>query len=117
MSIDNRADANLSVYLVDYGAPGSNTRPFVVTRGWMDPQNRTGWSHTVAVQQGVMYDYRWNLQPKDYVFAAGHRIGVVVFSSDQEYTLLPLGGTQLTVQPGASRLTVPVVGGREALGF
>ncbi|OKI49034.1 Xaa-Pro dipeptidyl-peptidase [Micromonospora sp. CB01531] len=117
MSIDNRADANLSVYLVDYGAPGSTARPVVVTRGWMDPQNRTGWSHTVAVQQGVMYDYRWTLEPKDYVFAAGHRIGVVVFSSDQEYTLLPLGGTRLTVQPGSSRLTLPIVGGREALGF
>jgi X-Pro dipeptidyl-peptidase len=117
MSIDNRADANLSVYLVDHGAPDSTAPPFVVTRGWMDPQNRTGWSHTVAVQQGTMYDYRWTLQPKDYVFPAGHRIGVVVFSSDQEYTLLPLGGTRLTVQPGASRLTVPVVGGREALGF
>jgi X-Pro dipeptidyl-peptidase len=117
MSIDNRADANLSVYLVDYPAAGSTAPPFVVTRGWMDPQNRTGWSHTVAVQQGIMYDYSWTLQPKDYVFAAGHRIGVLVFSSDQEYTLLPLGGTHLTVQPGASRLTVPIVGGREALGF
>ncbi|MFJ8580009.1 Xaa-Pro dipeptidyl-peptidase [Micromonospora sp. NPDC093277] len=117
LSIENRADANLSVYLVDYGAPGSTAAPFVVTRGWMDPQNRTGWSHTTAVKQGVMYDYRWTLQPKDYVFAAGHRIGVVVFSSDQEYTLLPLGGTRLTVQPGASRLTLPVVGGRAALGF
>jgi len=117
MSIDNRRDANLSAYLVDYGAPGSTAPPFVVTRGWMDPQNRTGRSHTTAVRQGSMYDYRWTLQPKDYVFAAGHRIGVVVFSSDQEYTLLPLGGTRLTVQPGASRLTLPVVGGRAALGF
>ncbi|MEU2614821.1 CocE/NonD family hydrolase C-terminal non-catalytic domain-containing protein [Micromonospora sp. NPDC007271] len=117
MSIDNRDDANLSVYLVDYGAPGSTTRPVVVTRGWMDPQNRTGWSHTTAIKQGLMYDYRWTLQPKDYVFAAGHRIGVVVFSTDQEYTLLPLGGTRLTVQPGSSRLTLPIVGGREALGF
>lgn len=117
MSIDNRADANLTVYLVDYGAPGSTAPPVVVTRGWMDPQNRTGWAHTTAVHQGKMYDYRWTLQPKDYVFPAGHRIGVVVFSSDQDYTLLPLGGTRLTVQPGASRLTLPVVGGRAALGF
>ncbi|MEV0157125.1 Xaa-Pro dipeptidyl-peptidase [Micromonospora sp. NPDC050686] len=117
MSIDNRADANLTVHLVDYGAPGATTAPVVVTRGWLDPQNRTGRSHTTAVQQGVMYDYRWTLEPKDYVFPAGHRIGVVVLSSDQDYTLLPLGGTRLTVQPGASSLTMPVVGGRDALGF
>jgi X-Pro dipeptidyl-peptidase len=41
---------------------------------------------------------------------------VVVFSSDQEYTLLPLGGTRLTVDPGSSRVTLPVVGGLRALG-
>ncbi|MGN9777147.1 hypothetical protein ACTMS0_15495 [Micromonospora sp. H33] len=42
-------------------------------------------------------------------------IGVVVFSSDQEYTLLPLGGTRLRVVPDDSDL--PVVGGRAVLGF
>jgi X-Pro dipeptidyl-peptidase len=114
-SIDNRADANLTGYLVDYGPPGSTT--FVVTRGWIDPQNRTGRDHTLPVMQGQMYDYRWTLQPKDYVFPAGHRIGVVVFSSDQDYTLLPLGGTRLTVAPDHSQLSIPVVGGRSALGF
>jgi X-Pro dipeptidyl-peptidase len=115
MSIDNRADANLTSYVVDYGPPGSTDAPFVVTRGWMDPQNRTGDSRTTWVQQGMAYDYRWTLEPKDYVFEAGHRIGVVVFSSDLEYTLLPLGGTQLTVTPIASELTLPIVGGQEAI--
>jgi hypothetical protein len=51
------------------------------------------------------------------VFKAGRRIGVVVLSSDQEYTLLPLGGTELTVAPSRSELTLPVVGGRSALRF
>ena len=115
MAIDNRADANLTAYVVDYGPPGSTDAPFVVTRGWMDPQNRTGDSRTTWVQQGMAYDYRWTLEPKDYIFKAGHRIGVVVFSSDQEYTLLPLGGTQLTVTPLASELTLPIVGGQAAI--
>jgi X-Pro dipeptidyl-peptidase len=115
MSIDNKADANLTAYLVDYGPPGATAEPFVVTRGWMDPQNRLGPDRSRPVEQGRLSTYRWVLQPKDYVFPAGHRIGVVVFSSDQEYTLLPLGGTRLTVDPGGSRLTVPVVGGGRAL--
>jgi X-Pro dipeptidyl-peptidase len=112
MSIDNRADANLTGYLVDYGPPGATGVPFVVTRGWLDPQNRDGASRTRPVTPGRMCDYRWTLEPKDYVFPAGHRIGVVVFSTDQEYTLLPLGGTRLTVQPWASEIRIPVVGGR-----
>jgi X-Pro dipeptidyl-peptidase len=51
------------------------------------------------------------------VFPAGHRIGVVIFSSDQEYTLLPLGGSELTVAPGHSSVELPIVGGRHALDF
>jgi X-Pro dipeptidyl-peptidase len=117
MAINNKPDANLTVYVVDYGPPASTDEPFVVTRGWMDPQNRTGASRTLPVRQRKLYDYRWTLEPKDYVFKAGRRIGVVVLSSDQEYTLLPLGGTELTVAPGGSELTLPVVGGRSALRF
>ncbi|WP_433392172.1 Xaa-Pro dipeptidyl-peptidase [Micromonospora sp. KLBMP9576] len=117
MAIDNRPGANLTAYLVDYGPVGSAAAPTVVTRGWMDPQNRRDLSRGGAVRQGKLYDYRWTLQPKDYVFAAGHRIGVVVFSSDQDYTLLPLGGTELRVAPKESELRLPVVGGRAALGF
>jgi X-Pro dipeptidyl-peptidase len=117
MAIENRNDANLTAYLVDYGPAGSSVAPFVVTRGWMDPQNRTGRDHTLPVRQGQMYDYTWTFEPKDYIFPAGHRIGVVVFSSDQEYTLLPKGGTELTVAPGLSRVVLPIVGGAEALDF
>ncbi|MHA4947097.1 Xaa-Pro dipeptidyl-peptidase [Micromonospora sp. SD19] len=117
MAIDNKPDANLTAYLVDYGPAGSTVAPTVVTRGWMDPQNRKSAARTEPVKQGKLYDYRWTMEPKDYVFPAGHRIGVVVFSSDQEYTLLPLGGTELRVAPKDSELRLPVVGGRAVLGF
>jgi len=117
MAIENKPGANLTAYLVDYGPAGSTTAPKVVTRGWTDPQNRTSDARSAPVRQGKLYDYRWTLEPKDYVFPAGHRIGVVVFSSDQEYTLLPLGGTELRVAPHRSELRLPVVGGRDVLGF
>ncbi|MEV0713863.1 Xaa-Pro dipeptidyl-peptidase [Asanoa sp. NPDC050611] len=117
MAIENRPDANLTTYLVDYGPAGSTAAPTVVTRGWMDPQNRKDASKTEKLKQGKMYDFRWTLEPKDYIFQAGHRIGVVVFSSDQDYTLLPLGGTELRVAPNDSELRLPVVGGRAVLGF
>ncbi|MFY1692132.1 Xaa-Pro dipeptidyl-peptidase [Plantactinospora sp. WMMB782] len=117
LSVDNRTAANLTGYLVDYGPAGSTDAPVVVTRGWLDPQNRTGEAHSRPLRPGRAADYRWTMEPKDYVFPAGHRIGLVVFSSDQDYTLLPLPGTQLTVLPKSSTLTLPVVGGRAALGF
>jgi X-Pro dipeptidyl-peptidase len=51
------------------------------------------------------------------VFKAGHRIGLVVVSTDFDYTLRPLPGTRLTLDPDDSEVRLPVVGGSSALGF
>jgi X-Pro dipeptidyl-peptidase len=116
-SVDNRYAANLTAVLVDYGPFGSAEPPVMVTRGWMDVQNRTDVSRSRPIRQGKEYRFRFDLQPDDYRFAAGHRIGLVVVSTDHDYTLRPLPGTQLTVFPAASELELPIVGGRRALGF
>jgi X-Pro dipeptidyl-peptidase len=117
MSIDNRRAANLTAVLVDYGSAGSSQAPVMVTRGWMDPQNRHSLWRSERVRQGQEYRFRWDLQPDDYVFKAGHRIGLVVVSTDFDYTFRPLPGTRLTLDPDDSELTLPVVGGRWSLGF
>jgi X-Pro dipeptidyl-peptidase len=117
-SVDNRYAANLTAVLVDYGPSSSTDAPVMVTRGWLDPQNRSGdYSRSRPIQQGEEYAFRFDLQPDDYVFKAGHRIGLVVLSTDYDYTLRPLPGTELTVFPARSELSLPVVGGRQALGF
>jgi X-Pro dipeptidyl-peptidase len=117
MSIDNRSAANLTAVLVDYGPAGSSQAPVMVTRGWMDPQNRGSLWRSERVRQGREYRFRWDLQPDDYLFEAGHRIGLVVVSTDHDYTLRPLPGTRLSLDPDDSEVTLPVVGGRSALGF
>lgn len=117
ISVDNRTAANLTAYLVEYGPPGSTAAPVVVTRGWMDPQNRAGADRGRPLVPGREYHLRWTLEPKDHVFRAGSRIGLVIFASDQEYTLLPPAGTRLTVAPGRSEVVLPMVGGRAALRF
>ncbi|MBL7253125.1 CocE/NonD family hydrolase [Paractinoplanes lichenicola] len=115
VSIDNRTAANLTAVLVDYGPSGAD--PVIVTRGWIDPQNRASKSHSLPVVPGKKYKIRWDMQPEDYVFKAGHQIGVALLSTDYDYTLRPLPGTQITIDPTASRLDLPIVGGRQALGF
>ena len=113
MSIDNRNAANLTAVLVDYG-PGSTT---MVTRGWLDPQNRHRLDRSVPIRQGREYSFRWDLQPDDYVWQAGHRIGLVVVSTDHDYTIRPNPGTELTLDPGDSDIRLPIVGGASAFGF
>jgi X-Pro dipeptidyl-peptidase len=50
------------------------------------------------------------------VFPAGHRIGLVVVSTDHDYTLHARPGTRVTLDPAASTFQLPIVGGTAALG-
>ncbi|WP_433790164.1 Xaa-Pro dipeptidyl-peptidase [Actinoplanes sp. CA-252034] len=77
----------------------------IVTRGWIDVRNRISPSRTTPVTAGKAYTFRFELQSTDHVFAAGHRIGVVLISTDRDHTLRYPAGTVVGVQPGASFLT------------
>ena len=55
------------------------------------------------------------MQAKDAVVPAGRRLGLMVLSSDREYTVRPAPGTQVTLDLAGSSFTLPVVGGAEAL--
>ena len=112
MSVDNRTAANLTAVLVDY-APDGSAR--MVTRGWLDPQNRNSLTRSDPVEPEERYTMRWDLQPDDHVFAKGHRIGLVVVSTDHDYTIRPAPGTRLTLAPNQSEIRLPVVGGAGAL--
>ncbi|GAA5043362.1 Xaa-Pro dipeptidyl-peptidase [Thermocatellispora tengchongensis] len=85
------------------------TAPFkIVTRGWLDVRNRHRADRTQELRPGKMYDFRWDLQAQDYIFKAGHRIGVVLLSTDHDYTLRYPPGTVIKVQPAKSTLSLPV---------
>ena len=107
LSVDNRRDANVTGLLVDYAPGGAAT---IVSRGWIDPQNRSSIVRSKPLVQHTRYALRFGMQPKDYVFAAGHRIGLVVVSTDYDYTLRPSPGTKLSLDPRASTITLPIVG-------
>jgi X-Pro dipeptidyl-peptidase len=111
--------AVVSAMLVDYRADGTRR---IITRGWIDPQNRHSVWFTSPIKPGAHpYEIRFDLMPHDYEFQAGSRIGLVLLSSDWEgappliFTLRPPPGTEITVDTAASRLTLPIVGGAHAL--
>ncbi|SEQ90209.1 Xaa-Pro dipeptidyl-peptidase [Piscibacillus halophilus] len=104
--------SNLTAYLVDYKADGDYT---IVTRGWMDAQNILGADRSVSLVPGRNYTFQWDLQAHDYVFDEGSSIGVVIMASDRDHTIRPLTKTKLTLTPTKSHLTLPIVGGKDAL--
>jgi X-Pro dipeptidyl-peptidase len=119
----SKTAANLSVYLVSLPAATLNSAT-VVTRGWADLQNASALTGTKRYTSqvagsplvpGQFYNVTFDLQPDDQVIAAGNRLAVMIFSSDQLYTLWPSAGTRLSVDLGASSVTLPVVGGATAV--
>ena len=109
--------ANLSVWLVSLPwKDGRRTRitDNIITRGWADPQNQKSLTKSKALKVDKFYDVTFDLQPDDQVIAAGQQIGLLIFSSDREYTLWPSPGTELTIDLDGTSITIPVVGGKEA---
>ena len=108
--------ANLSVWLVSL--PWQPTRKItdnIITRGWADPQNHASLRESKPLVPGEFVAMTFDLQPDDQVIPAGQRVGLMIFSSDREFTLWPEAGTQLTVDLSATALELPVVGGMAAL--
>ncbi len=105
---------NLSVWLVSLPWQ-EGRRPKItdniITRGWADPQNHSSLYEGEALVPGEFYTLTFKLQPDDQIIPEGQQIGLMIFSSDREYTLWPEPGTELTVDLDATSITLPVVGG------
>ena len=110
---------NLSVYLVSL--PWNNSqwrRPKItdnlITRGWADLQNYKSLRESEPLKPGKFYEMTFELQPDDQVIKAGQQIGLMIISSDKDFTLHPKPGTELTVDLDGTSIEIPVVGGAEA---
>ena len=105
----SKPKANLTAYLISY--PSGTGNATVVSRGWIDPENRASPAVTEAVTPGKAYKLTFDLQPKDSVLTPGRRLGVMILSSDRDYTVRPAPGTELTMDLRESTVRLPIVGG------
>ncbi|MDT8437353.1 MAG: Xaa-Pro dipeptidyl-peptidase, partial [Gemmatimonadota bacterium] len=85
--------ANLSVWLVslpwEEGGRRQAPRGGVITRGWADPQNHRSLTESEPLVPGEFVELTFDLQPDDQILPAGQRLGLMIFSSDREFTLRP----------------------------
>ncbi len=118
--------ANLSVWLVVLPWTDAPIGPWnLITRGWADPQNHAALTRGgnfdsdrkgEPLVPGRFYQLTFSLQPDDQIIPAGKRIGLMIFSSDRDFTLWPKPGTALTIDLGGTSLQLPIVGGTAAWG-
>jgi X-Pro dipeptidyl-peptidase len=128
----NKRAANLTVWLVALpytepqqgrgggggGAAGQGGTPeftSLITRGWADPQNAKSLTKGEPLAPGKFVDVTFNLQPDDQIIPKGKRIGVMIMSSDRDFTLWPKPGTELTIDLDGTTIVLPIVGGADAL--
>ena len=110
--------ANLSIWLVSLPwneKKGAKITENIITRGWADLQNHKSITKSKPLNPGTFYSMTFDLQPDDQIIKKGQQIGLMIFSSDSEFTLLPKPGTQLTVDLNGTSIILPVVGGTRAL--
>ena len=60
------------------------------------------------------YEMKFDLQPDDQVIPVGQQIGLMIMSSDRDFTLRPDPGTELTIDLDATNIQLPLVGGVKA---
>ncbi|TWU43122.1 Xaa-Pro dipeptidyl-peptidase [Novipirellula aureliae] len=108
--------ANLSVWLVSLpwnGKEHAKITDNIITRGWADPQNYRSMTESEPLEPGRFYELTFPLQPDDQVIPEGQQIGLMIFSSDRDFTLHPNPGTKLTIDLDATKIMLPIVGGVE----
>jgi X-Pro dipeptidyl-peptidase len=111
---------NLSVWMVELpwsANQGSRITDNIITRGWADLQNNKSLTESEPLIPGKFYDMTFDLEPDDQVIPAGKQIGLMIFSSDSEFTLLPQPGTELTVDLDGTSVKIPVVGGGKGIAW
>lgn len=116
LAVDKPA-ANLTVWLVSLPwqeGRRSKITDNIITRGWADPQNHSSLTESEPLTPGEFYTFSFDLQPDDQIIPKGQQIGLLIFSSDREFTILPQPGTELTVDLDETSISLPVVGGPEA---
>ncbi|GAA4452646.1 CocE/NonD family hydrolase [Phytohabitans houttuyneae] len=87
----------------------------LVTKGIQDAQNRQSIRTAVPLVPGQAYNYSFPMLPEDYVFAPGHRIGVIIVGSYPQYSSqADQSRANLNVALKTSNIVLPVVGGTAA---
>lgn len=83
----------------------------IISRGWMDAQNREENYRVDPIVAGQAYVFNVDMQPMDYTVKAGHQIGLIIYSTDAEYTMRPLSITNFIVDTDETFVEIPVVNG------
>lgn len=128
-AIDKKT-AILSAMLVDIGADcritaeqvpveGDNTFVFgteaspsaykVISRGWLNAQNRTCLWSKEDIAAGQIYSYDFDMVPTDHSLKKGHKLALILYGIDAQQTLRPDTVTRIEIPTDSIRVQIPLL--------
>lgn len=80
----------------------------VITRGWLNPQNRNSIWSKESVEEGKFYSYQFDMVPTDHTIKAGHKLALILYGIDAEATQRPDAITNITIKQDTLKVLVPI---------
>ena len=82
----------------------------VVTRGFMDAQNRVSLTDPRPLTPCKGYRITWSMLPQDYEFKAGHRLGLILTGTNDDVTDAEPGtGSTVRIDLAGTSVSLPLV--------
>ena len=84
--------------------------PFkVISRGWMNVQNRTSLWSKEEIRPGEFYSYDFDMVPTDHTIKSGHKLALIIYGIDAEETMRQERVTNVTIKQETINVTVPLI--------
>jgi X-Pro dipeptidyl-peptidase len=101
----NRTAAGFQARVVDYAGSSG----YVVSRTMADLGHYKSWRKKKTLEPGKWYTLTWEINTDDRIFAAGHRLGLVV-TAEQHNPTAPYQAVTATIDTAKSKLIMPLSG-------
>ena len=81
---------------------------YVITRGWMNAQNRTNNYSKQAIDPDTWYTYSFEFVSNDYTIPSGHTLSLILYGMDVDQTQLPFTSTIIEIDSSSIVVTCPI---------
>ena len=81
---------------------------FVITRGWMNAQNRLNNYSKEAIDPDTWYTYSFDFVSNDYTIPKGHTLSLILYGMDVDQTQLPFVVTEIEVDTASIVCDCPI---------
>ncbi|MGN0712002.1 MAG: Xaa-Pro dipeptidyl-peptidase [Anaerovoracaceae bacterium] len=92
-----------------FGIEEAPSKYKVISRGWLNAQNRSSLWSKEEIEPNKMYHYEWEMVPTDHTLKKGHKLALIFYGIDAEETQRPKTVTNVLLETGSVNVRIPIV--------